>query len=383
MRRARFRIAVGIGFTVILFTQALGAELAEAPPPPVVAASTASTVATPAKPGVRIELKVKQLPSLFPSKTAPKAPETWSAAEIAAAKSQCAAILKRINAVAIPEPPLREGACGAPAPIQLISIGKNPQIALDPPATVTCDLAEALHSWMKSDVSALAKTHLGADVIKIEVMSSYSCRAAYGRKGNRLSEHAAAKALDIRGFVTAGGKSAYVLEDWGTPQREIVARINAEKARAAQAFAAQQAAEKAAQAAQIQMSAKSVAGQPAPQPPPVANASSAGAPAGGIATSSITRGSPRLTVTLPGGRVTDEVDPETGSSGLSLGPSRLGGPVPVQSDAERKQEFLHAVHASACRIFGTTLGPEANAAHRNHLHVDVAARANGLKICDH
>jgi hypothetical protein len=37
-------------------------------------------------------------------------------------------------------------------------------------------------------------------------------------------------------------------------------------------------------------------------------------------------------------------------------------------------EFLHKVHNGACGIFGTVLGPEANEAHRNHLHLDLATR---------
>jgi hypothetical protein len=43
--------------------------------------------------------------------------------------------------------------------------------------------------------------------------------------------------------------------------------------------------------------------------------------------------------------------------------------------------FLREAHAAACRIFGTTLGPEANEAHRNHFHVDMAER-KVKKICD-
>ena len=46
-----------------------------------------------------------------------------------------------------------------------------------------------------------------------------------------------------------------------------------------------------------------------------------------------------------------------------------------------KAKFLRAAHAAACRIFGTTLGPEANNAHRNHFHVDMAKRKY-KKICD-
>lgn len=38
------------------------------------------------------------------------------------------------------------------------------------------------------------------------------------------------------------------------------------------------------------------------------------------------------------------------------------------TSAERR--FLRVIHASACKRFGTTLGPDYNAAHRNHLHLE-------------
>jgi hypothetical protein len=34
--------------------------------------------------------------------------------------------------------------------------------------------------------------------------------------------------------------------------------------------------------------------------------------------------------------------------------------------------FLRMVHQSACKRFGTVLGPDYNAAHRNHLHIDIS-----------
>lgn len=40
------------------------------------------------------------------------------------------------------------------------------------------------------------------------------------------------------------------------------------------------------------------------------------------------------------------------------------------SSAERR--FLQVVHASACKRFGTTLGPGYNAAHRDHFHVELS-----------
>jgi hypothetical protein len=48
--------------------------------------------------------------------------------------------------------------------------------------------------------------------------------------------------------------------------------------------------------------------------------------------------------------------------------------------ADERGAFLHAIHDGACRIFGTTLGPEANDAHRNHFHLDMKERRTPL--CD-
>lgn len=40
-------------------------------------------------------------------------------------------------------------------------------------------------------------------------------------------------------------------------------------------------------------------------------------------------------------------------------------------DGGAKGAFLREVHAGGCRVFGTTLGPDYNAAHRDHFHVDM------------
>jgi hypothetical protein len=53
-------------------------------------------------------------------------------------------------------------------------------------------------------------------------------------------------------------------------------------------------------------------------------------------------------------------------------------PPPPVEDARGK--FLKVVHKGACVIFGTVLGPEANAAHKNHFHLDVQHRKQVL--CD-
>ena len=37
---------------------------------------------------------------------------------------------------------------------------------------------------------------------------------------------------------------------------------------------------------------------------------------------------------------------------------------------EKEREFLRTVHRSACKRFGTVLGPDYNAAHADHLHLE-------------
>jgi hypothetical protein len=146
----------------------------------------------------------------------------WSAQDIQLAQARCTVLLKGLDVVAVPDGPLREGSeCGAPAPMRLISVGKEPQVAFSPPPTLTCDMIAALHKWVQRDVQPLARRLLAAPIVRIETMSSYSCRNAYGRAHGRISEHGRANAVDIGSFVTALGHAALVVSDWGLTAREV------------------------------------------------------------------------------------------------------------------------------------------------------------------
>ena len=282
-----------------------------------------------------------------PTKNAEIVPDVWKPDEIAAAKSRCTAILKNIDAVVIPQPPIKERECGAPAPVRLISLGKRKRVTFSPPAVVTCDMVAALDTWIVDRVQPLARKHLDANIIKVEVMSDYSCRKSFGRVSNRLSEHAFANALDIRGFVTDKTQTAYLLEGWGITRRAI----------AAEAAAAKNAEDAAAPA---------TADQPAKMNPTIDKAAQSrdvkyrlaavrlDGPDGYVLARKAERAAKVATLSL-------QVQTERASSG--------------------KAKFLRAAHAAACRIFGTTLGPEANDAHLNHFHVDMAKRKY-KKICD-
>jgi hypothetical protein len=362
-----------------------------APPSPIPAPLPATPAAVPA-PAPELSWP-RTLVEVRRAKEQPRA-TAWSKSEIDEARKACVALLKSLDVVALPVEPFRDGECGAPAAVQLVSLGRSPEVTFAPPPVVTCEMVSGLGKWI-GDLQASARRNLGAPLIRIEVMSSYSCRNAYGRANARLSEHGRANALDISGFLTAQGYETAVLEHWG-PNQRIIARTMNEKERAL-------AAARAAPPAQGQPpqqtgprvpTAVAATGPrlPTAAPPPafVANRPVGAPPPPIVAVAPPTQATP--TALQPpaalgnGMRAIAGQQVFTNSDGVAFAPpSRLGGPgerpsgLVVARDAspEAKSRFLKDIHDSACRIFGTVLGPEANRAHENHFHVDMAERKTG------
>ncbi len=331
------------------------------------------------------------LPERKTAKASPIAPppETWTTAEIDAAKARCTDALKGVDAEIKYEAPIKEGLCGTPAPVRLSRIGS---VTFTPAALINCGMLAPLSTWISKDLQPLAQRQLGAKIAEIEVMSDYSCRTAFGRVGKKLSEHAYVDALDIRGFTTVKREQVVVLNSWGATSRDIAAAAAATKAKEEQLAAAQTEAVNA-QRDNLRDGKPDGTERPAPTP----TASSLGTPGSGAVKASRSGGVDKVTVILSG-------------SGKKATAARLGGPDDqLLADADRKSKktlaqgtqksaaispdllaarpagpqarFLREAHAAACRIFGTTLGPEANEAHRNHFHVDMAER-KVKKICD-
>lgn len=50
-------------------------------------------------------------------------------------------------------------------------------------------------------------------------------------------------------------------------------------------------------------------------------------------------------------------------------------------DDDVRSIFLHAVRDGSCDLFSTTLSPDYNRAHADHLHLDMAVRAGGWSAC--
>lgn len=54
---------------------------------------------------------------------------------------------------------------------------------------------------------------------------------------------------------------------------------------------------------------------------------------------------------------------------------------PRQDTGDIAESFQRSAQSTACLYFTTVLGPGSNAAHNDHLHLDVAARKNGWRLC--
>jgi hypothetical protein len=196
----------------------------------------------------------------------PPPPATWTAAEVEAGRMDCERRLSGSQIMFDRLDPIREGACGAPAPIRLKGFDSEraPQLLFDPAPTTSCKMAQALRRWFDGVVQPKAKAYMHATIVRMNTLSGYDCRSRYDDPSQRLSQHAHANALDIGEFITAKGERIAVADAWDA--------------------------------------------------------------------------------------------------------------------GDERAAFLRDIHDGACGIFGTTLGPDANDAHKNHFHLDMTERRRPL--CD-
>ena len=297
----------------------------------------------------------KAPPLSKPGETPAEPSAGWSADDIEAARARCSELLKGLDLVVIPHAPVREGSqCGAPAPVQLVSIGSNPQISFSPPPLLTCDMVAALHRWLQREVQPLARKHLGAPIVSIANMSSLlmpicsrhgSPERAWAHQCHRHRRVPDGRGPDCRGAHRLGADRARGRRQGhcgaGRRRQEGRRREEAAKVRA-----------------------------------------NAGEDGQGAAAYSASHHRPGVTGEFPTVIVGE---PPSGSAFGLVPPSRLGGPKPEDSpssDAPNgKSAFLRAAHRAACAIFRTVLGPEANKAHKNHFHLDMSERKSAA-ICE-
>ena len=184
--------------------------------------------------------------------------EAWSAAQIRDERLICEQQISADKLGFEYVDPIRDGVCGAPAPIAVSMVTIEPKAEIRPAAIVRCPFADALNRWMTEVVQPRAEEFLNDRIVRLTNVASYHCRTRYNAPGQRMSHHAYANALDISAFETGKGEVITLTEHW--------------------------------------------------------------------------------------------------------------------DGDEPRAKFLKAVHEGACRMFGTVLGPDSNAAHRDHFHFDMAKR---------
>jgi hypothetical protein len=246
----------------------------------------------------------------------PPQPPAWSDAEVIGALRRCVSDLAPTGALVQSLEPIRNGQCGTPAPVRLRGFMLPIDMEVNPPAVVNCNIVTKLHDWIRDSLQPAAERALRSRITRIITVSSYDCRNRIGSTNTRISEHAYANAIDISAVVTADGRTIDVLTNWGPTARDLQKRSAS------------------ADDGQAEAKAKATKGE---------------------------RGRTPSRKEASGRRRSDERKTMTD--------------VPVISEPRTPEAaFLRDVHAGACRIFGTVLGPEANEAHRNHLHLDLARR---------
>jgi hypothetical protein len=155
----------------------------------------------------------RPLPVVIPQQFAPPQeeyasfPDTSAAAAAAAKPSACQTALAKV-AEFKPLPLLvGPGECGATDAVLMASIilPDQSQVAVSPPATLRCPMAQALADWVRDDVAPSLKK-FGPPLHVLDNFDSYSCRGRNNIRAAQLSEHGKADAIDIRDFALADGR---------------------------------------------------------------------------------------------------------------------------------------------------------------------------------
>lgn len=316
---------------------AIAATISPEAAPKSVAGATASTTGASESDTAAPALKGSVPPEATQTAvTAPAPPEaaqpakTWSDAEIKTAKAECEALLIGLTIDFTYRQPIRDGACGTPMPVEVRSIGAHPKVAFDPPAVMNCRLLAKLVTWFATGVQPQARTALKSPVVAVRNASSYACRNRYNALGGKLSEHATANALDISSFTLESGTTVAIESAWGPNLRSLVA------------------------AARAKAEAEAAANAPTAPPQPAAF----------------------TTAKASGNEASDK---KNGASALKKKRLQEAKELGIAKPQPKTPEaiFVHGLHDTACAVFGTVLGPEANQAHEDHLHVDLQPRRGG------
>lgn len=126
----------------------------------------------------------------------------------------------KIRGRQIPRVPGALPGCGVSNPVQVVSVSG---VRLSTAATMTCETAKALSSWIdKGAKKAVGRT--GGGLVELRVAAHYSCRTRNNRPGAKISEHGRGKAIDISAFVLKDGTVISLLKGWNDRKQGKILR---------------------------------------------------------------------------------------------------------------------------------------------------------------
>src|SRR5262245_58724451 len=319
------------------------------PPAPVRRGSSIAVEAAP-EPSAAANPEPAPAPdaAAVPAQGEPPKPDVWSDAEVIGALRECVKQLAPIAAEVEVVAPLKQDQCGTPAPVMLrrIATGKD-HVEIRPPAMLNCAMVAHLHEWVTTILQPAAEQAFGSPITRLANASGYACRQRNGSQSHseRLSEHALANAIDIAGFVMADGRTIEVARHWGPTLRDQK--------------------EAARSAAQRARDSKETASKSGPAKAPQRTPSAISRQGGGD----------RLKLAEGGGEETRGTSQRLGRGAEAQREAKAAvNEAREEAQASAEGTFLRRLHKGACGIFGTVLGPEANEAHRDHFHLDLAPR---------
>src|SRR5690348_15668438 len=148
------------------------------------------------------------LPEQFapPQETYASFPDSGSADAAPPTPSACQLRLAKVATFQSLGTLIGPGDCGAADAVQLqaVVLPDQTKVALTPPATLRCPMAEQVAGWLRDDVApTLAES--GPPLRVLDNFDSYECRGRNRVRAAALSEHGRADALDVRGFKLADG----------------------------------------------------------------------------------------------------------------------------------------------------------------------------------
>jgi hypothetical protein len=169
-------------------------------------AAQAAKEALPAKPHGRPAKTAALPPAAEPG--AKDTPADTAEPEIPPSPSACQLRLTEELAAIQVLPPIKTEQCAVDDVVRLDSVVAKDgrRVAMSPPATLRCTMAEAVVHWVRDEL-APAAPEAGAPLKALSIDTSYECRSRNRIKGAKLSEHGNANAIDVRTVTLTNGKT--------------------------------------------------------------------------------------------------------------------------------------------------------------------------------